>query len=143
MMVHGNEKTYLNITKPDNNDGAWSTMWKKNGQQVIALSNGAGIAGFWTKANILHEMMHSLGFYHENERPDRDEWVTFHNGETATLVHDIDNLGTPYDYCSVMHPSANKSIGVNTRNMMCKSYKHSIIIGCVVTVYDSKKRSYM
>ena len=50
--------------------------------------------------------------FHENERQDRDEWVTFHGGETATVQSEIDFLGTPYDYCSIMHPSENKSIAV-------------------------------
>lgn len=28
--------------------------------------------------NIVHEIAHSLGFFHEHSRPDRDDYVTVH-----------------------------------------------------------------
>ena len=63
---------------------------------------------------IQHEMMHALGFYHEQSRPDRDEYVTINfdniiggaDGPYASnfaKTSKIDSLGTDYDYGSVMH----------------------------------------
>ena len=76
---------------------------------------------------VLHELMHTAGFWHEQSRQDRDQHVTinwdnirshdnsnncnnssiFRPGmEVNFLKYDlskIDHLGAPYDTCSVMH----------------------------------------
>jgi len=30
------------------------------------------------KGAVMHELLHSLGFFHEHNRPDRDNFVTIH-----------------------------------------------------------------
>uniref|UniRef100_A0A183BML7 Metalloendopeptidase n=1 Tax=Globodera pallida TaxID=36090 RepID=A0A183BML7_GLOPA len=49
---------------------------------------------------VVHETLHALGLDHEQERPDRDDFVTI-------LWHNINpqnsNYGIPYDFSSVMH----------------------------------------
>lgn len=59
---------------------------------------------------IQHELLHALGINHEQNRPDRDDFVqvNFANIEEKKLSNferrdDSVVLGTPYDYGSVMH----------------------------------------
>lgn len=62
---------------------------------------------------IVHELMHAVGFYHEQSRPDRDQFVQIHwenirpdkrhNFEKVT--EHIRTVGD-YDYQSIMHYSA-------------------------------------
>jgi hypothetical protein len=58
-------------------------------------------------------LIHALGFDHEQNRPDRDEWVkiNFKNVQDNEFNRDFRKLdvtefqdfGTPYDYESIMH----------------------------------------
>ena len=57
-----------------------------------------------------HEMMHVLGFGHEQSRPDRNEYVEIiwdniveQRTKQFRIIDEVDSLGTPYDYDSIMH----------------------------------------
>jgi meprin B len=64
------------------------------------------------QGTIMHEILHGLGFYHEQSRHDRDQYVTIHL-DNVQAGHEgnfkkyeipyIDELGQPYDYGSIMH----------------------------------------
>ncbi len=65
------------------------------------------------KGNIQHETLHALGFGHEMNRPDRDDYVTVLFGNISDgwegqfeKSSSANTLGAPYDYFSVMHYSA-------------------------------------
>ena len=94
------------------NDGCWSWI----GQNLEeALKPQGQIIMFEEErcskmATIQHEMMHALGFGHEQARPDRNQYVKIiwsnveeDMKEQFKLVEEVDSLGTAYDYDSIMH----------------------------------------
>ncbi|CDW53272.1 zinc metalloproteinase dpy 31 [Trichuris trichiura] len=61
---------------------------------------------------IAHEVAHALGFWHEQSRPDRDQyvnvvWRNIDEGSLAQFLkeqsREVDSKGIPYDYGSIMH----------------------------------------
>lgn len=74
--------------------------------QGIALSSGC-----IRFSVVVHELGHAIGFYHEHNRPDRDDYISLSsniNPELATQLERIpesesNTLGLGYDYASIMH----------------------------------------
>ena len=50
-------------------------MGKIGGRQTISVGNSDGSITC-KHGNIVHEIAHSLGFFHEHSRPDRDNYVS-------------------------------------------------------------------
>lgn len=69
--------------------------------------------GCFYYGTIQHELMHVLGFFHEQSRPDRDDYLEIHLENVETAMHhnfnkyewgsSVLNQGSPYDYASIMH----------------------------------------
>ncbi|XP_030649908.1 low choriolytic enzyme-like [Chanos chanos] len=98
------ERDYISI---ESRSGCWSYVGRTRGAQVVSLMR----TGCVHHSVIQHEMLHALGFNHEQSRSDRDDHVRilFQN-VISGMEHNFrkvqtNNLGTPYDYNSVMHYS--------------------------------------
>ncbi|XP_025746177.1 meprin A subunit alpha isoform X1 [Callorhinus ursinus] len=88
-------------------DGCWSQVGDQHVGQNLSIGLGCDY-----KAIIEHEILHALGFYHEQSRTDRDDYVNIwwdeilpgfeHNFNTYDDTY-ITDLNTPYDYESLMH----------------------------------------
>lgn len=79
-----------------------SRVGKQGGEQIIFLGDSAD------KGTVMHEVMHAAGFYHEQNRDDRDEFIQIFMENVDPKASDNFQkeggmaLGG-YDYCSIMH----------------------------------------
>ncbi|XP_075893838.1 meprin A subunit alpha [Nelusetta ayraudi] len=98
------ESSFISFAKMS---GCWSYVGDDGVGQNLSIG-----AGCDTKAVVQHEILHALGFYHEQSRSDRDDYVKIWWDEIeAGKEHNfakyeddfITDLNTPYDYESVMH----------------------------------------
>lgn len=98
---HGN---YIEF-KENTNDGNHSEIGMVGGKQTISLQRGSYNAG-----NIMHEIGHAVGLYHEHTRADRDNYVIVHTNNIASgKSHNFTkksssesvNFGT-FDFGSIM-----------------------------------------
>ncbi|XP_042369397.1 high choriolytic enzyme 2-like, partial [Plectropomus leopardus] len=85
--------------------GCFSFIGRRGNGQPLSLSR----RGCVFRSVIQHEVLHALGFNHEQTRSDRDEHVRIllenvRDGFQSSFTKiNTRNLGTPYDYNSVMH----------------------------------------
>nr|XP_054591225.1 hatching enzyme 1.2-like [Nothobranchius furzeri] len=95
------DRDWLSI---ESQNGCYSFVGRRGGKQVVSLAR----QGCLYHGTVQHELLHALGFNHEQTRSDRDNHIRVllqnvqsgmeHNfRKIATL-----NQGTPYDYNSVM-----------------------------------------
>ncbi|KAK2707090.1 blastula protease 10-like [Artemia franciscana] len=80
-----------------------------DGPQPLNLGDGCD-----TKETATHEIGHALGFFHEHQRQDRNEYLKIFLSNVETdrennfeIPNGIDNFDVPYDYLSNMHYSWN------------------------------------
>lgn len=97
-----NQSSYIEVIK---SDGCWSYVGRSGGRQELSIGNGCAYPGI-----VAHEFMHALGFYHEQSRNDRDNYVRilFENimanreSNFAKQGPVTTSLGA-YDHRSIMH----------------------------------------
>lgn len=87
-------------------EGCWSFVGKHGDKQELSLGDGCDSIG-----TVVHEILHALGFWHEQSRPDRDDHLLIvydnvkpentHNFDMYTTQR-INSLNSPYDPQSIM-----------------------------------------
>ena len=105
-----------------NGSGCYSYIGRQGrGSQTISLG-----VGCYSVGTILHEILHALGMHHEQNRPDRDDYVGikiqnvkegFEHNFLKRKPVEIDYHGEGYDYNSIMHyglSDFSKSSGLRT-----------------------------
>ncbi|XP_075158663.1 hatching enzyme 1.2-like [Haematobia irritans] len=103
------QQDYISIVS--GNSGCWSSVGRVGGKQEVNLQS----PGCLTKpGTTIHELMHALGFLHEQNREERDSYVNIqYQNIQPSAMSNFDKaartqaFGVPYDYGSVMHYSAN------------------------------------
>ncbi|WPB75312.1 M12 family metallopeptidase [Archangium violaceum] len=100
-----------------------------NGEQELSLGQGCEFKG-----TAVHELMHALGFYHEQSRPDRDQYITvnFQNvgrgmESQFDVCRDCTTQDIPYEYNSIMHYGA-QAFTSNGRDTMVPKQRGAQIV---------------
>ncbi|XP_018547838.1 high choriolytic enzyme 2 isoform X3 [Lates calcarifer] len=95
------ERDYLDI---QSDEGCYSYVGRQGNAQTLSLER----PGCVHHSVIQHELLHALGFHHEQSRSDRDQHirVLWQNIDPENVdqfeIENTLNLNTPYDYISVM-----------------------------------------
>jgi len=101
-------KHYLYFHLPHSGCHSGVGMWNKQSYEVY-LSKTCNSPG-----NAMHELGHVIGFYHEHQRYDRDDYIKMYydNLDGSQAASDsyreipalyMEDFGVGYDYASVMH----------------------------------------
>ncbi|MGJ5813754.1 M12 family metallopeptidase [Paludibaculum fermentans] len=107
----------IDLNSADHSRSCFATLGRTGGQQDLQGSIDCDVA------TLLHEMGHSIGLYHEHQRPDFSSFITFNQanldipllfGNFGAQTLNARNVGL-YDYASIMHYGA---AGFSKNNQM-------------------------
>ncbi|XP_077600968.1 high choriolytic enzyme 1-like [Stigmatopora nigra] len=132
---HSGQKDYIYIVS---NNGCYSYVGRRGSAQTLSLDRN----GCLYHGTVQHELLHALGFNHEQCRSDRDQhirilWQNIQSGLAYAFdkINTI-NFDTPYDYNSVMQyhryafsrnnqptmvPTPNANVNLGNANQMSKN----------------------
>ncbi|XP_027147532.1 meprin A subunit beta [Larimichthys crocea] len=133
------EANYISIFK---GGGCFSSVGNRHvGKQRLSIGTNCDRI-----ATIEHEFLHALGFWHEQSRSDRDDYVKImwdrisegreHNFNTYNDTTSS-SLGVPYDYGSMMHYSKNAFRNGTEPTIVTKIPAFSDVIGQRMEFSDS------
>ncbi|XP_049835134.1 meprin A subunit beta-like [Schistocerca gregaria] len=100
------EANYVRLFFNPESGACWSPVGRQGGEQLLSLGERC-----WYLGIVIHELGHAVGFWHEMNRPDRDDWINifWHNilpGFGAAFAkhanESVDTLGEQFDYKSIM-----------------------------------------
>ncbi|XP_058485387.1 hatching enzyme 1.2-like [Solea solea] len=114
----------------ESKSGCYSYVGRTGGAQVVSLSR----QGCLYHSTVQHELLHALGFNHEQTRSDRDNHILVY---WENIIDDMEynfykidtlNQGTPYDYNSVMQYERN-AFSKNGRPTMVPTPNNNVAFG--------------
>ena len=121
-----NETTNLCVTERNDESDFIRFERRTAGCYVFGIGNIGGVQpvnlglGCVSQGVIIHEILHKAGFYHEQNRPDRDDFITvnFDNLENVWKSQFRSQGGEAasgtYDFASIMHyPQFNSQLTIN------------------------------
>ncbi|XP_077382244.1 meprin A subunit beta-like [Festucalex cinctus] len=128
--VRDDELYFISVKKLD---GCFSYI----GRVMMPEGQDLSIGQFCDRiATVEHEFLHALGFYHEQSREDRDNYVTIifenilaDNEHNFLKANGSITQGVPYDYMSVMHYGKNFFSNGNGSTIITKDPAFQDVIG--------------
>uniref|UniRef100_A0A673KWZ7 Metalloendopeptidase n=1 Tax=Sinocyclocheilus rhinocerous TaxID=307959 RepID=A0A673KWZ7_9TELE len=123
---HEGQRHFLHIMS---DSGCYSYLGRQGGGQVVSLER----PGCVYHHTVQHELLHALGFHHEQNRSDRDKHIKILlenvlQKQSNFKKSETNNLATPYDYNSVMHYSR-KAFSRNNEPTMIPIPDGNVVIG--------------
>ena len=117
-MDHWEDRTCLRFTTRDaESDYVEYNNEKRACQSYVGRGGGnqtINVDLYCSFGNVVHEVGHAIGFWHEQSRPDRDSYVRINVGNIKEeresdfmkkRDNEVNSLGVVYDYGSIMHYS--------------------------------------
>ncbi|MBO9660673.1 MAG: hypothetical protein J7527_17760, partial [Chitinophagaceae bacterium] len=121
LIAYKNQRDYIRIMySPETEFGGLSPVGRRGGEQIIYITRLS------TTKTIVHELLHSLGFWHEQNRPDRDQHIIIDTNKIKPQFRYAFQIepgvtSTEYDYQSIMHYDQYAfAIDPNVPVMKCK-----------------------
>jgi hypothetical protein len=129
-----NEDNYVTISCI-NNDGSGRAGSSDVGRQRNGSNNIVLIRGSFSMASVLHELLHTLGVWHEQSRADRDNFIQINLDNVIASARNnfqIESNGTArsaYDYCSIMeYPAVAFAVDPTKPTILCKT--NGVVSAC-------------
>ena len=136
---NANAENYTDYIEFIPSSGCSSYVGKQGGKQNI------WVGSYCTSGNIIHEIGHAIGLFHEHIRADRDNYVTINwdnikDGKSHNFSNQSSSSNSgSYDYGSIMHYGANSfskngKATITTKNAENIGQRVALSLGDIATV---------